>query len=296
MWVVKHKRIFYLVSSVIVIASIVSFALWQLNWGIDFTGGSLAEFRFNDNNRPTADQVRQDIGEFNLGNMTIQSAGDQDLLMRFQFLSAEQKESVANTLTDKYGNVESLRFDSIGPIIGEELRVKTLYAIVGVLFAIVLYVAYTFRKVSRPISSWKYGLLTIISGFHDVIIPIGVFAILGKFFDVEVNAPFVAAILTILGYSINDTIVVFDRVRENLIRNDWDFDELVGRSINQTFARSINTTLTTLLALISIYFFGGATIKDFTGVLIIGIATGAYSSIFIASPLLVTWEKLRNKA
>lgn len=296
MFIVKARKIWFLISSIIIIASIVLTATWSLNFGIDFTGGTLAELRFIESERPSVPELRQALSGFNLGDINIQPTDERDVLLRFQFLSEEQRNNVLNKLNEEYGEIEQLRLDSIGPIIGEELRTKTFYAIIGVLVAIILYVAWAFRKISKPIASWKYGLLTIVAAFHDVIIPIGVFAVLGKFLNIEINAPFVAALLTIMGYSVNDTIVVFDRVRENLLKTEGTFEEIVGRSIKQTFRRSFYTTITTLLALVAIFFFGGETIKDFTGVLIIGITVGAYSSIFIASPLLIAWERFRRRA
>ena len=191
-------------------------------------------------------------------------------------------------------NIEELRFDSVGPSIGQELKRKSLYAIITVLIAIVLYIAWAFRKVSKPVASWKYGMTAIIALFHDVMIVLGVFAVLGRFLDMEINTAFVAAILTVLGYSVNDTIVVFDRIRENLPRSDEDFESTVNISVNQTLRRSINTSLTTLLVLLSIFFFGGTTIRDFVLALSIGVFIGTYSSIFLASPVLVVWEKLKS--
>jgi len=164
-----------------------------------------------------------------------------------------------------------------------------------VLFAILVYVAYAFRKVSAPVQSWKYGLVTIFAAFHDILIPLGAFAYLGKFHGVEIGTPFIAALLTILGYSITDTIVVMDRVRENLLKKNAVFSEIVQASVQQTFFRSFNTSMTTLLALFAIFFFGGDTLKEFTLTLIIGISVGTYSSIFIASPLLVTLDRLKGK-
>lgn len=188
------------------------------------------------------------------------------------------------------------RFESVGPVIGSELKDKSIKAILIVLISIVLYIAWTFRKVSRPVSSWKYGLIALVALFHDIIITIGIFSILGHFYGVEVGMPFVVALLTILGYSVNDTIVVFDRTRENLLHSAWDnFEEIVNRSVNETLMRSLNTSLTTLIVLLAVYFFGGATIQYFILALIIGIIAGTYSSIFIASPLLVSLAKLKNK-
>ncbi|MBW6441081.1 protein translocase subunit SecF [Patescibacteria group bacterium] len=192
----------------------------------------------------------------------------------------------------KEKNIEEKRFDSIGPVIGNELKSTAVMALVIAIVSIVLYIAWAFRKVSRPVSSFKYGIIATIALFHDVIITLGVFAVLGNFYNVEIGIPFVAALLAILGYSVNDTIVVFDRTRENLLRaREDDFEKTVNKSINETLVRSINTSFTTLLVLFTLFLFGGETIKYFVVALIVGITAGTYSSIFIASPLLVTWQK-----
>lgn len=188
------------------------------------------------------------------------------------------------------------RVETIGPAISSQLQKRSFEAVIAVVIAIVLYVAYAFRKVSKPVQSWKYGLTAIIALIHDVGITMGVFALLGKFYGVEVDIPFVVAMLTIFGYSVNDTIVVFDRVRENLIKYGYEkFDEVVNKGINETFTRSINTSFTTLLVLTALFLFGGSTIHYFSLALIIGIFLGTYSSIFIASPLLVVWQKISKK-
>ena len=192
----------------------------------------------------------------------------------------------------KEENIEEKRFDSIGPVIGNELKSTAVLAIVIAIISIVLYIAWAFRKVSRPVSSFKYGIIATIALFHDVIITLGIFSVLGHLYNVEIGIPFVAALLAILGYSVNDTIVVFDRTRENLLRaRDDDFEKTVNKSINETLVRSINTSFTTLLVLFTLLLFGGETIKYFIVALIVGIAAGTYSSLFIASPLLVTWQK-----
>ena len=189
-------------------------------------------------------------------------------------------------------NINEKRFDSIGPVIGDELKTSAVWAIVIALIAIVLYIGWAFRKVSRPVSSFKYGIIATIALFHDIIITLGVFSVLGHLYNIEVGIPFVAALLAILGYSVNDTIVVFDRTRENLIKSGIsDFEEVVNKSVNETLIRSLNTSFTTLLILTVLFLFGGATIKYFVVALIVGISAGTYSSIFIASPLLVTWQK-----
>ena len=190
------------------------------------------------------------------------------------------------------------RFDAIGPTIGQELKRKSIYAIIFVLVLIVLYIAWAFRKVSKPIASWKYGVVAVTALFHDVLIPTGLFSVLGKFAGAEVDTLFVTALLTILGFSVHDTIVVFDRVRENL-RNSLgrgvDFSAIVEQSIKETIVRSINTSLTVILSLLAVFLFGGESIRYFTLTLIIGVVIGTYSSIFIASPLLVTWQLFSNR-
>lgn len=189
-------------------------------------------------------------------------------------------------------NIEEKRFDSIGPVIGGELKNSAVWAIIVALIAIVLYIGWAFRKISRPVSSFKYGIVATIALFHNVIITLGVFSILGHFYNVEIGVPFVAAILAILGYSVNDTIIVFDRTRENLLKSGIDdFEEVVNKSVNETLVRSLNTSFTTLLILFALYLFGGETIKYFVVALLVGIAFGTYSSIFIASPLLVSWQR-----
>ena len=186
------------------------------------------------------------------------------------------------------------RFNSIGPVIGQELKQKTIYAIFIALIVIVSFIAWAFRKVSKPIASWKYGIIAIVALFHDILIVVGVFVFLGRFLNVELNAPFVAALLTILGYSVNDTIVIFDRIRENLKHYTPDFAETVNKSVNQNLVRSIYTSITTLFVLLTLFFFGGESIKDFVLALIIGIISGTYSSIFLASPMLVTLERFKK--
>jgi len=184
------------------------------------------------------------------------------------------------------------RFESIGPVIGQELREKSIEALIAVLIGIILYIAWAFRKVSDPVSSWKYGVTAIIALAHDVIIPVGVFVVLGMVTGVEVDILFVTALLTILGFSVNDTIVVFDRTRENLAKShhQGEFESIVNKSVNQTITRSIYTSLSTFMVLFAVFLFGGESIKYFVLALMIGIIVGTYSSIFLASPILVEWE------
>ncbi|PIQ67810.1 protein translocase subunit SecF [Candidatus Uhrbacteria bacterium CG_4_9_14_3_um_filter_41_35] len=279
-------------SAILMLVSIVSVAVFGLNLGIDFTGGSLIEVQSD--NRPASLEVTSKLSEFGFSTL-VQESDDDKLIIRLGQINTDEHEQILGILNENYGQMEELQFEFVGPVIGEELKKKSAGAIVLLLALIVLYVAWTFRKVSKPIASWKYGLLTIIAALHDIILPIGIFAVLGKLYGYQVDTAFVAALLTILGYSINDTIVVFDRTRENLISNrhsDASFGDIVNKSVQQSFARSINTSLTTLLVLLAIFFFGGETTKPFVLALIVGIVSGAYSSIFVASPLLVIWNKM----
>lgn len=290
--IIGHRKLWLIIASTLVIASIAAIAVWGLKFGIDFTGGSLLELSFK--NRPATSELASDLANFGAENVGIQPVGDNGMILRFKSVDETKHQEILKHLGEKFGGVEEQRFESIGPTIGKELRTKAIYSIVVVLICIILYIAWAFRKVSKPVKSWKYGVIAVLALLHDVGIPIGVFAVLGRFMGVEVNSAFVAAVLTILGYSVNDTIVVFDRTRENLLHAGGDyehFDKIVNESVNQTFARSINTTLTTMLALIAVFFWGGESVKYFALALLMGIGLGAYSSIFIASPLLVVWEE-----
>ncbi|MFA5133857.1 MAG: protein translocase subunit SecF [Patescibacteria group bacterium] len=295
MWVIKYRKVFYALTIAIVVGSIIALGIFRLNFGIDFTGGTLWEMKFL-GERPNAEQIQQTLLKEGLELSVAQPVGNDSYILRFRPLDEAQHQAGLAALQKDFGNVEEAQFNAIGPSIGKELRDKSIYAIALAILATIGYIAWAFRKVEKVISSWAYGVFTIVAMLHDVLLPLGVFAILGKFYNVEITSAFVAAILTIAGYSINDTIVVFDRVRENLRRHTHDdFSELVGASLKQTLARSLNTTITTLLALVAIYFFGGESTKAFSLALIIGIVSGAYSSIFIASPLLVSWSLHKNK-
>lgn len=291
--IIRLRSVWYILSVILVGGSIAVFAVFGLKQGIDFTGGSLLSVRFSQ--RPASAAIEQTLAPLNLGEVTIQPVGDQDVNFRLKTLDEPTRQKVTAALDMSYGTTTQLQFNSIGPSIGQELRSKSIQALLVVFLAILIYVAWAFRKVSAPVQSWKYAVITILTAFHDVALPIGVFALLGHFKGEEIGTPFIAAILTIMGYSINDTIVVFDRVRENLRVSSGSFEEIVERSVQQTKLRSFNTSMTTLLAMTAVYFFGGASVRHFALALIVGIATGTYSSIFIASPLLVTWQKWEAK-
>lgn len=298
--IVKFRRLWYALSGFLVLGSILAVGVFGLKFGIDFTGGSLLSVRFGE--RPTSVEIERSLDGIDVGSMTIQPVGDTDVNIRMKMLDEETHQAVVTALRDSFANsgdgtasVTELRFDAIGPAIGAELRGKSLKALFVAFLAILAYIAYAFRKVSAPIKNWKYGVVTLLAAIHDVAIPIGVFSILGLIWGTEVDTSFVVAVLTVLGYSINDTIVVLDRVRENLHKISGTFEEIVDVSLRQTIVRSLNTSVTTLFAITAVYLFGGETLKPFALALIIGIIAGTYSSIFIASPLLVTWEKIGRK-
>lgn len=279
-------------------ASIAALSVWGLNFGIDFTGGSLLEVEYQ-NYQPNITEIQDSLKDLNLNSLIIQPT-DSSIILRFQNSGEDTHQAISERLqglADKQegGSFKELQFDAVGPSIGQELKSKSFNAAFIVFLLIILYISFSFRKVSRPVASWKYGLAAIIALVHDVVFTLGVFSVLGHFFGLEINTPFIAAILTVLGYSVNDTIIVFDRIRENLPKSNEDFENTVNRSVNQTLVRSINTSFSAVLALLAIIFLGGETIRDFALALAVGISVGTYSSIFIASPILVVWNNLTHR-
>ena len=301
--IIKHRNIWFTFSGLLVTGSIIVFAVWGLKLGIDFTGGSLLELQFS-LARPDNSRIAESLSAIDLGEVTVQPIGDQNVILRFADVDEAKHQQILQTLNEKLSDqtnpaepiLQEQRFDSIGPTIGRELRTKTVWAILIVLGAIIAYVAWAFRKVSKPVASWKYGVIAVIALFHDIMITIGTFSVLGHVYGTEVNATFAAALLTILGYSVNDTIVIFDRIRENLIRRVGEaFEDTVQFSLNQVMTRSVNTSLTVLMTLFAILLLGGPSLRLFALALIVGLSFGTYSSIFLASPLLIVTQKLQTK-
>ncbi|KKQ23779.1 MAG: Protein translocase subunit SecF [Parcubacteria group bacterium GW2011_GWA2_37_10] len=286
----KYSPVYYIFSGILIIAAIASLFLFGLKFGIEFTGGSNMEVDFQ-NQRPANEAMQSALSSFNLGDIIIQPTGANGAILQFRGIDEATHQQILSKLNG-LSPAQEKSFQFIGPSIGQELRNKTEIAISLALLSITLYIAFAFRKVSKPMSSWKYGITSLIALFHDILIPLGVFSVLGKLYNVEITIPIVAALLTILGFSVHDTIVIFDRIRENILRNGMgQFDQTVNWSLNQTIGRSISTVMTVLFVMISLYFFGGETLRYFALSLIIGITSGAYSSIFIASPLLISWKK-----
>ncbi|NQU77530.1 protein translocase subunit SecF [Candidatus Falkowbacteria bacterium] len=317
--IIQNRKIYFIISGILVIASILSLLIWGLKPAIDFTGGTLMEVEFT-KERPTITQIKESLTDLEIGDIKVQPTGERGIILRMKDIAEETHQQILVKLEELVPKSESEdteinetttpatptsptpptltehKFTAIGPVVGQELKKKTTTAMILVVICIIIYIAIVFRKVSKPVASWKYGLTAIVALVHDVLIIAGIFAALGHFFGYEVDVLFVTALLTVLGYSVNDTIVVFDRVRENLFRyQGFDFEDTVNRSVNESVTRSLNTSITTLLVLFSIYLFGGASIKQFILALICGAIIGTYSSIFLASPLLVVWEKAKRK-
>ncbi|OIO29896.1 protein translocase subunit SecF [Candidatus Nomurabacteria bacterium CG_4_10_14_0_2_um_filter_30_12] len=295
MFIIKHKKIFLSISVILVLLSIASIFIFGLQIGIDFKGGALTEVVYT-NYRPVQADLDAQFKTLDIGSILIQPTGELGYIIKSVDLTEIQHSLLLKTLSQDGKNpLEEKDFNSIGPSVGRELTRKAIIAIVLVSIGIILFIAFAFRKVSKPVSSWKYGLMAIVSLLHDVIIPIGLFTILSHFYGAEVDTLFVVAALTILGLSVSDTIVIFDRIRENL-RNkiETNFNDTVGRSLDQSYMRSIFTSLTVIIVLLSLFFFGPESIKYFALMLTAGMFFGTYSSIFLASPLLVLIEELQT--
>jgi len=286
---IKYSIVYYTISVLLIVGSVVVLSIFGLKFGIEFAGGSNMEVGFE--KLPANDVIQNSLKSLNLGEITVQPIGQNGAVLKFKGVDEATHQNIISEL-NKLNPVAEKSFQYIGPSVGQELRNKTQLAIVFALLAITLYIALAFGKVSKPVASWKYGITSLIALVHNILVPLGVFAVLGKMYNVEITIPIIAALLTVLGFSVHDNIVIFDRIRENILRKGMgQFEETVNWSLNQTLGRSISTVLTTLLSVIALFIFGGETLKYFALTLIIGITAGAYSSIFIASPLLVSWYK-----
>jgi len=297
---ISRRKIWYSLSGIMILVSLISIGIFGLNYGLDFTGGSLIEINYSIE-RPATEQITSILSEFSLDNSRIQPSDQANFIIRLAEIDEATHQQIITSIKalaasiDPENIVVETRFESFGPSLGQELRRSALYAIIFALLAIIIYVAYAFRKVSKPVASWKFGSIAVIALIHDAIIVVGLFAILGFLFEIEIDSFFVTALLTLLGFSVHDTIVTLDRVRENLsLHRDKSFEEIVNLSINRTVTRSINTSITTLFALVAIFLFGGHSIQSFSLALISGVIIGTYSSLFVAAPLLVTWNSRKK--
>lgn len=297
MFIIKHKNIFLAISAILVVVSLVPIFLYGLNLGTDFTGGSVIEVAYSQN-MPSKEEVSNRVMSIGLETPVVQTAGTSGYLVKVKPITEDQRvsliASLAGSSTPETFQVK--RFSTVGPSVGAELAQKGLIALAGVIFFIILFIAFAFRHVSRPVKSWKFGLMAVIALIHDVTIPTGVFAYLGHTRGVEIDSLFLTALLTIMALSVSDTIVVFDRIRENLKNKiAGTFEETVGVSLSETFARSLITSMTVIFVLLVLFFFGSASTQNFALVLVIGMFFGTYSSIFLASPLLVLSYEWQEK-
>ncbi len=288
--IIQKRNWLFALSILVLVPGLIAFSMWGLKLGIDFTGGSLVDLEFTAG-RPEIAKVEEVVQKSAVGEAQLQTKGEKGMVVRLPHLTSDQHQKLISALRAKFVGVEESSYETIGPTIGKELRDTAVTLTIVVLIFIVAYIAWSFRKVSRgPVKSWAYGLSAVIALVHDLFVVLGIFAILGHYFNIELDSLFVTALLTVLGFSVHDTIVVFDRIRERIgLSATKSFEDLVNESLNQTLVRSLNTSLTTLMVLLALYLFGGESIKNFTLALLIGITSGTYSSIFVAAALLVVW-------
>ena len=289
MFDIVGKRYWYFALSLLVIVpGLISLAIFGLNLSIDFTGGSLIELQFAEAKNIQPGDVKAIFDRHEMGDTLVQTSGEDVVLIRSKHMSSETKGEILAEIEKQYGEFTELRFESVGPSIGEQVSQRASYAVILAAIGILLYISWAFRHVPNPV---RYGTCAIIAMIHDVAVVMGMAAILGRVLGWEVDALFLTALLTVIGFSVHDSIVVFDRIRENMSRHRGEpFADIVNHSIIQTLDRSINTQLTVVFTLTALILFGGVTIRGFVGILLIGIISGTYSSIFNASPLLVVWE------
>ena len=308
MYIVAHRKLFFWITGALLAAAIGAILVWGLPLGIDFTGGSHMQVRYlpaqaGEGERPTLSSIEAQIATTEVGAVSVRESGEDAISIRTRTLEPHEHEAILAALSgDSSGSpqVTELSFTSVGPTLGSQFTNKALWAIFAVAFVIVLYIAFAFRKVSRPVPSWGYGLTVVAMLLIDIIVPTGFFAAYAHFTGAEVDSLFIVAMLALLGYVVNDIIVVFDRVREHLARNEREdiqeeFEITIGKSIDETITRSINTSLTVALALIALFFLGAEATRTFALVMLVGVVAGTFSSICRSAPLLIPIARWFNK-
>ncbi len=275
------------------ILSVLSLIIFGLNVGIDFKGGSLMELELEQGSFNKA-KIEQVLKSNELNDISVQLSGDKGVLIKFEHISREKHTEILTGFEKEFKGVKEVRYETVGPTVSQDLTRKAFIAIAVASIGIIFYLAFAFRKVTKPANPWKFGVGAVLALIHDSLFVLGVFAVLGHFFNLEINSLFITALLTVIGFSVHDTIVVFDRIRENMQKMDKPFEEIVEYSVGQTMVRSLATSFTTLLVLVAILIFGGETIRSFILALAIGILIGTYSSIFLASPLIAVWQTKKN--
>lgn len=296
MWIIKNQKIFLSMAGLLIASSIAALLIWGLKIGIDFKGGSLTEVTYVGES-PTMDEIKAQVAGLDFGEALIQPVGEGNISIKSKDLTENERQTLITSLAfDGKYKVEEKAFTSIGPSVGSELKRRSIVSLVIVELAMILFIAYAFRKVSKPVSSWRFGIATVLALSHDIIVTTGAFVLISHLTGAEASTLFVVALLTIQGLSVNDTIVVFDRIRENLTNKiSPDFKVVVGKSIDQTILRSVNTSISVIIVLLALFFVGPESTKIFSLTLACGMFFGTYSSIFIASPLLVMFEEWQEK-
>lgn len=289
--IIKNSWVWFSISIALAILSIASLFIFGLRIGIDYKGGSVIEFTSSSSDR--IDLAKTELDKLGYNGYQIKESGNDKVILRLQTLTTEEHAAVVTSFKSQMADYAETSYDTVGPTIGKDLTKKSILAVVLASIGIIIFIAFAFRKVPKPLSSWKFGVCAVIALIHDLLITVGFVSIVGHFnIWMEVDALFVTALLTIMGFSVHDTIVVYDRLRENFIKNPKEDIALAAEeSINQTIVRSINTSMTTILVLVAMLIFGSFSIRHFILTLVFGIFIGTYSSIFNAAPLLVFWQK-----
>ncbi|MFA6519956.1 MAG: protein translocase subunit SecF [Candidatus Paceibacterota bacterium] len=298
MYIINHRGFFFWLTGLLLAGAIGAILLWGLPLGIDFTGGSMMQVKY-EKTQPVLADIQKQVDSVSLGTASVRAFGDNGVSIRTRTLTESEHASVLSAISTNASTTE-LSYTSVGPALGGQFTNKALWAIFAVMLVIVLYIAFAFRKVSEPVPSWGYGLTVVAMLAIDIIVPAGFFAAFCHFTGAEVDSLFVVALLALLGYCVNDVIVIFDRIREHLSRNEKlglheSFEETIGKSISETMTRSINTALTVVLALIALIYFGAPATQDFALVMLIGVAAGTFSSICRSAPLLIPIAKWFEK-
>lgn len=290
--IIGRFKIWFIFSGILILISVLAIVFWGLKPGIDFVGGTILEVDFPQTKERKTAEIKEALKDLNLENLTSTPTGQGSVILKFKPVEQEKKGEIIKKLQEKIGETQELRFETVGPTIGRDLTKKAIIAVILASLTIILYLAYSFRGVPKPASSWAFGVNAVVALIHDITITTGTFTVLSRFFGWEIDSLFIVALLTILGFSVHDTIVVFDRIRENLRQQpDLLIEQNANQSINQTIARSLNTSLTLILVLLALLLLGGSSLRPFIATLLTGVTIGTYSSIFIASPLLVLWTK-----
>lgn len=299
--VISHRNIFLSIAGLLVLVAVAAGLVWQLHLGIDFRGGTMWQLKINQG-ATSQEELRAFLSdELNVKGVAVYAdTSTNTLIARMEAVSETDHQRFLTLLKQKFGAVEEQRFDTIGPAVGKSVEQKAVWAILLVLIGISLYVTLAFRKVSYPIKSWKYGAITLVTLFHDVLITLGFYVFLGHFFGVEADINFVVAILVVMGFSVHDTIVVFDRIRENLLHHRQNMDAagleaVINKSVNETMVRSINTSVTLMLVLLALVFLGPISLRYFVITILVGVTVGTYSSIFVASPGLFLMSGIKRQ-